>query len=88
VELVGYLYPFQGKLTVSSLTKAVRRLVGAVRPPPNGQFEKLAFGLLGAVRPPLGAVRPPWAESALKPFSLLTSISTRVEMAKAGLEVC
>jgi hypothetical protein len=73
VELVGYLYPSQGKVAVSSLRKAVR-------PPPNSQFEKLAVGLLGAVRPPL-------AERALKPCSLLTSISTRVEMEKAGLEV-
>jgi hypothetical protein len=56
-------------------------LVRAVRPPPNGHFEKLAVGLSGAVR-------PPWAERAQKPFSLLTSTPTRVEMAKAGLEVC
>jgi hypothetical protein len=85
---MGYLYPSQGKLAVSILARAVR-------PRPNGQFEKLAVGLSGAVRPlpgavrPLpGAVRPPWVERAQKPFSLLTSTPTRIEVAKDGLEVC
>jgi hypothetical protein len=66
VELVGYLYPSQGKL--------------AVRPPASGPFEKLAVG-----QP--GAVRPPWAERAPKPFSLLSSTITLAEVTKVGLEV-
>ena len=74
MELVGYLYPSQRKL-------AVRTLVRAVRPPAFGQFEKVAVGLPEAVR-------PPWAERAQKPFSLLTSTPRRVEVAKVGLEVC
>jgi hypothetical protein len=78
---MGYLYPSQGKLAVSILARAVR-------PRPNGQFEKLAVGLSGAVRPLPGAVRPPWVERAQKPFSLLTSTPTRIEVAKDGLEVC
>jgi hypothetical protein len=74
VELVGYLYPSQGKL-------GVRTLARAVRPPTSGQFEKLVVGLPRAVR-------PLWAKRAPKPFSLLTSTPTLVEVAKVGLEVC
>jgi hypothetical protein len=54
-------------------------MVRAVRPPASGQFEKPAVGLPGAVRPP---------PRAQKPFSLLTSTPTRVEVATDGLEVC
>jgi hypothetical protein len=74
VELVGYLYPSKGKLVV-------RTLASAVRPPATSQFEKLAVGLPGAVR-------LPWVERAPKPFTLLTSTPTRVEVVKVGLEVC
>jgi hypothetical protein len=74
VELVWYLYPSQVKL-------ADRTLARAVRPPASGEFEKLVVGLPGAVR-------PPWVERAPKPFSLLTSTPTHVEVTKDGLEVC
>jgi hypothetical protein len=73
VELVGYLYPSQGKLVVRTLARAVRL-------PATDQFEKLAVGLPGAVR-------PPWAERASKPFSILISTPTCVEVEKDGLEV-
>jgi hypothetical protein len=74
VELVWYLYPSQQKLVVTTLAKVVR-------PPASDRFEKLAIGLPEAVR-------PLWAERAPKPFTLLTSTPTRVEVAKVGLEVC
>jgi hypothetical protein len=70
----GYLYPSQGKL-------AVRTLARAVRPSATDQFEKVAVGLPGAVR-------PPWAERTQIPFSLLPNTPTHVEVAKDGLEVC
>jgi hypothetical protein len=60
---------------------AVRTLARAVRPPATGQFEKLAVGLPGAVR-------PPWTERAQKRFTLLTSTPTLVKVANDGLEVC
>jgi hypothetical protein len=77
---MGYLYPSQEK-PLELWPGWLNRLVRAVRPPATGQFEKLAVGLPRAVR-------PPWAERAQKPFHLLTSTPTRVEVAKDGLEVC
>jgi hypothetical protein len=64
------------------------RLVRAVRPSATNQFEKLAIGCLGAVRPPPEVVRPPWTERPQKPFSLLTNTSRYGEVAMVGLKVC